>query len=293
MEFAYVIVNAATWAMTTFLVAAGLTLIFGFLHIFNFAHGALFMIGAYLAYGFLSISAKPDVSLLMYIVIIVFVTGLIGILGLAIDVSIFKQLNKASPEYMLLATYALLLIITGAVELIWGPNFYNAPSPSLLSRSFKFGVMILPVINFWIIALGVCAYIGMYVLLYQTETGLLVRLTVQDPLMASLMGIDIHKIRWLIIFIGFGLVGLAGAALVGNQGLSPTLGDAFLIQAFAVVIVGGLGSIRGAFIASWLLGFAEAAGVNLLPDLPGIYYLIALIGVMLVRPSGISGKGVH
>jgi branched-chain amino acid transport system permease protein len=191
---------------------------------------------------------------------------------------------------VLIATYALLLVCVGAVKLIWGLDFRSVMPPASLNSAIFLGDLIMPTYTMFVIAAGVVVFIALELFISRTRTGQLIRVVAMDGWMARVLGIDIKRVYLVTVAISFGLAGLAGGLLSANQSLSPELGGIFLLQAFGVVIVGGMGSIRGAFIASILLGLIESFGSTLVPEYPGIFYLIALAVILLIRPQGIMGR---
>lgn len=281
--------NGLAWAMATFLVAAGLTLIFGILHILNFAHGGFFMIGAYIAFSIMG-AFGGSLPLWLYLVAAVGAGMVIGLLGWAVDWLVFRRLRHVEDAYSLIATYALLLICGGAVQLIWGLNYLSVMPPPALNSVVFLGDFFMPTYTIFIILCGVVAYVGLELLISRTQIGRLIRVVAADPWMAQLLGLNVKRIYLVTVIFSFGLAGLAGGLLMPNQSLSPELGGLFLLQAFGVVIVGGMGSIRGAFLAALLLGLIESFGTYLFPQYPGIFFLLALAVILLIKPEGIMGK---
>ena len=281
--------NGLSWGMATFLVAAGLTLIFGILHILNFAHGGFFMIGAYLAYSAMS-AMGGSLPIWLYILVALGAGLVVAAMGVVVDYVIFRRLRGVEDAYVLIATYALLLVCVGAVQMIWGLNFMSVTPPAALNSALFLGDLIMPTYTLFVIICGVAVFIGLELFISYTRTGQLIRVVAMDAWMARLLGLDVKRIYLITVAISFALAGLAGGLLSANQSLSPELGGVFLLQAFAVVVVGGMGSIRGAFIAAILLGQIESFGSVFFPNYPGIYYLIALAIILLVKPEGILGK---
>src|SRR5690606_34580746 len=142
----------------------------------------------------------------------------------------------------------------------------------------------------FVIGCGVLVFVALELFMSYTRTGQLIRVVALDPWMARLLGLDVKKFYLITVVVSFALAGLAGGLLSANQSLSPELGGIFLLQAFAVVVVGGMGSIRGAFLAAILLGQIESFGSVFFPNYPGIFYLVALALILLVKPEGLLGK---
>ena len=288
-DIGFIVFNGLSWGMATFLVAAGLTLIFGILHILNFAHGGFFMIGAYVAYTLMTIIGGP-LPLWLYIVVALAAGVIVAGLGVLMDMLIFRRLRNVEQAYAMIATYALLLICVGAVQMIWGLNFMSVPPPAALNSAIFLGDITMPTFTLFVIVCGVLVFLALEAFMSLTRTGQLIRVVAVDPWMARLLGLDVKRIYLVTVVISFALAGLAGGLLSANQSLSPELGSIFLLQAFAVVVVGGMGSIRGAFLAAILLGQIESFGSMFFPNYPGIFYLVALAAILLVRPEGLLGK---
>ena len=283
------LVNSLTWAMATFLVAAGLTLVFGTLHILNFSHGGFFMIGAYAAYSFAQWVGSTD-SAAVYLAGTLAAGVLVALLGLVVDRLVLRRLAGVEDAYILIATYALLLVCEGATKLVWGLKYHSVMPPRALDGAWVLGQAVVPRMSLFIIAAGVLSFIALEVFMNRTRAGRLVKAIAVDPWMARLLGINVRRVYTATVALGFGLAGLAGGALLANQALSPSLASGFVIYAFGVIIVGGMGSIAGAFVGSILLGLIDAAGQWVLPGLPGLPFFAAMTLILLLRPQGLMGK---
>ncbi len=282
--------NALVWGMATFLVAAGLTMIFGILHVLNFSHGGFFMIGAYVTWTLTNWSVLSG-NLAGFLTASVLAAVAIGLVGIVVDRAIFRRLAHVDGAYVLVATYALLLVCNGFVKLVWGLNVVSAsPPPELFEVSFV-GNLVLPHYSVFVIVAGVVVFLALEWLINMTSVGRLIQAIAIDPWMARLLGVNVGLIYSATVVIGFALAGLAGGVLVANQSLSPDLAGIFIIQAFGVVIVGGMGSIRGAFLAAILLGLVDSFGTALLPQMPGVLFFVALAVILLVRPRGLIASG--
>jgi branched-chain amino acid transport system permease protein len=260
-----------SWGMATFLVASGLTLIFGILHILNFAQGGFFMLGAFIA-STLVARLGGDVSIWSYL-----------------GVSVVAAAGVAD-IYVLIATYALLLLTIGAAKLIWGADPLAVAPPRELGGALFIGGAVLPTYSIFIVACGIAVYVGLELLIRCTRYGQVVQAVGLDPWTARLLGVNVGVVYSVSLVIGFGLAGLAGGLLAANQSLTTSMGDTFVIQAFGAMVVGGIGSISGAFAASLLLGLVEAFGDTYVPQYPGIFFFIGLGLMLLVRPRGFAGR---
>jgi len=278
--------NGLFSAMVVFLFATGLTLIFGILRILNFAHGGFFMIGAYLAFTLVR-AFGGDMSVGSYLLISIVAGIAVGLCGLVVERLIFRRLQQVDEAYSLIATYALLLISEGAVKAIWGVSFHSVTTPNALGGAVVVGGLVMPVFALFIIALGVLCYAVLEWILQHTAAGKLMKSLASDPWMAGMLGINVPRFYAWIVVIGFFLAGLAGGLLLPNQTLSPSLASVFVVQAFGVLIVGGMGNIRGAFLASILLCVVDSYGSVLFPQVPGIFFYVAMAVMLLARPQGL------
>jgi len=282
------LVNSLTWAMATFLVAAGLTLVFGTLHILNFSHGGFFMIGAYVSYSVINALGGSD-SIGMYLFSSLVAGAVVTLLGWVVDRWVLRRLAGVEDAYILIATYALLLVCEGGTKLIWGLKYHTVMPPQVLDGAWMLGQAVMPKMSIFIIVCGFLVYLLLEYFLNRTKFGRLVKAIAVDPWMARLMGINVRMVYTTTVAIGFALAGLAGGLLMANQTLSPNLASGFVIYAFGVIIVGGMGSITGAFLGSVLLGLIDAFGQWVLPGLPGLPFFIAMTLILLIRPQGLMG----
>jgi len=284
-----ILFNAMIWAMATFLVASGLTLVFGILHVLNFSHGGFFMIGGYVAYTVLSMFGA-DIPLWAYLVAAIVASVAMGGTGVAVDTLVFRRLKSVDGVYVLIATYALLLVCDGVVKLIWGLNYLSVSPPKELLDVIFLGGAILPTFSIFVILSGVVVFLVLDYVLNRTSAGRILQVIAIDPWMAGVVGINVSSVyRWTVI-TGFALAGLAGGLLVANQSLSPDLAGIFILQAFGVVIVGGMGSVRGAFVASIFLGLVEALSATYLPNYPGVLFFATIALVLIIRPEGLLSR---
>ena len=289
-QYGLMILNGLTWGMTVFLTAAGLSLVFGILHILNFAHGGFVMLGAYVAYSILALFAVN--SLWLFFGVTIACAVVLSVLGVLVDKFVFARLRSVSESYSLIATYALLLLCQGLVKVIWGINFLSVPPPPELAGALELGTTFVPSYVLFVISVGVLTFFGLDYLVHRTEIGKTVQSVALDPWMASILGINVQLVLIGTVALGVALAGVAGAILSVNQSLSPDMGSTLIIQAFGVIIVGGMGNIRGAFLASILLGVITAFGDRIFAEIPGLFFYIALIAILLLRPQGLL-KGLR
>ncbi|CAH1663726.1 MULTISPECIES: ABC transporter permease [unclassified Chelatococcus] len=287
-QILFAVANGLASGMAVFLVAAGVTLIFGLLRILNFAQGSFFMVGAYVAF---SITGTSPGSLWSFLFASVVAGATVAALGLLTEKAIFRRLRKYDEAYTLIATFALMMALDGAVKLIWGLNYHSTSSPPALAGVFIFGPVILPLYSVFLIGLGLAVFVLLEFGIHRLWIGKIVQSLASDQWMSGYVGINVPAMLTLTVVAAFFLAGLAGGLLLPNQSLSPALSHAFLLLAFIAVIIGGLGNIRGAFMASLVLGLVDSLNAVLLPDQPGIAMYVAMVGCMLWRPAGILSAG--
>jgi branched-chain amino acid transport system permease protein len=216
----------------------------------------------------------------------------LSLLGVLVDKLVFARLRGVSESYSLIATYALLLLCQGIVKVVWGINFLSVPPPPELAGAVELGSTFVPSYVLFVIAAGVLTFFALDYLVHRTEIGKTVQSVAVDPWMASILGINVQLVLIGTVALGVALAGAAGAILSANQSLSPEMGSTLIIQAFGVIIVGGMGNIRGAFLASILLGVITAFGDRIFAEIPGLFFYLALIAILLLRPQGLL-KGLR
>lgn len=287
-QLTFAVMNGFTTGMAVFLVASGLTLVFGILKVMNFSHGAFFMVGAYVAYSILGDGTPTVFELLVAAV----GAGLVvAALGWLTDWVVLKRLMAADEHYVLIATFALLMLMRGATKLVWGVDFHSVNQPEVLSGITMIGGVPVPLFSMLIMGAGVVLFLLLDLVLHRAWVGKIIQSIANDRWMTALLGYNVPALFTGAVVIAFGLAGIAGGLLLPNQGLSPELGDTFVMLCFIVCVVGGLGSIRGAFIAAILLGVVEGLSAIYLSQFPGIGLYLFLIVVLLLRPQGLAGSG--
>lgn len=252
--------NGLQFGLMLFLLAAGLTLVFGIMDMVNLAHGSLYMVGAYVA---ASVSAKTG-SFPLAVAVAIAATALLG--GL-LEVSLLRRLYRRDHLSQVLATFALILVANDGVRMIWGDMPMMLSMPEALSGPVEIGWFIYPSYRLFIIGVGVTAAAGLYWLVSRTRLGMWVRAGASNREMARAMGINV---RWLFTFIfaiGAALCALAGALLGPLLAVQAGMGENILILTFVVIVIGGIGSVRGALAASLIVGMTDTLGRALLPAL--------------------------
>jgi branched-chain amino acid transport system permease protein len=281
------LIGGLAQAVPLFLVASGLTLIYGVMRILNFAHGAMFMLGAYILDGILGGKAVSEPTFLGAVLL----TGVIvGALGLTIEPVVFRTLYKAQPEVTLLASYGLLLVLVGGAPLLWGDQILSQNLPSGFNGTVQ--AVGITISNYTIVELLIGLVIAVLLtwMLRKTSIGARATALAEDREMAQALGIRANRINLTVFGLGSLLAGVAGALVAPTVSISSTLALAFIIQAFAVVLMGGLGSVGGALIASIILGIIDTAMTTYTPSL-AVYSFYIVLGVFVaVRPQGLFGR---
>lgn len=283
-ELAFAVFNAAAFGMAIFLVAAGLTLIFGLLRLLNMAQGGFFMIGAYTAY---SVMGRDVQSFGMFMVGILAGGIVVALLGLLTDRLVLRRLRNVDPHYVLIATFALMMVCTGVTKLIWGVEFFSVNPPPGLDKPLNPFGLFFSAYQLFVIGAGIVVYFVLDLAIHRLWFGKLMQALSADPWMSEVLGINVSFGVAASVMVSFLLAGLAGGMLLPNQSLSTGLGDSYLMYAFFAVIIGGLGNIRGAFIGSLVLGLVQSLNTVLLPSVPGLAVYVALAIFLLVKPNGL------
>jgi ABC-type branched-subunit amino acid transport system permease subunit len=283
-QWGFAVLNGFASGMGIFIVAAGLTWLFGILKILNMAHGAFMMIGAYVAFSI--IGRDPD-SVSSFIGAAIAAAVVCGALGYITDRLVFRRLREVDYHYVLIATFALVMICEGVAKLIWGSETVSIMPPPLLDEPLQIGPLLVPAYTLFLIGAGLAVAIVLEIVVNRLFLGKIMQTLAADVWIAGVLGINVPLALMLSVVASFGLVGLAGGLMLPNQSLSPYMGDSFLILAFFSVIIGGLGNIRGAFCASILLGLVQNVAVLLVPSLPGLSIYVVLAIFLIWMPNGL------
>ena len=282
--FVSALLNSLEFGLLLFVIASGLTIIFGVLGILNFAHGALYMLGAYFAYTVMRYGALP------FWVAVTVVPLAVAALAVAIERLLLRRIYGRHPTYALLLTFALLLILDDAVRLIWGAGYHVVDPPELLRGTVELFGAIYPRYGFFIIAAAVAIGVAIWFVFTRTHIGKTVRAAAIDREMAQALGINVAGLYTVVFAFGAGLAALAGALAAPIRALGPSMGDRIIIESFIVVVIGGLGSIPGALVGALILGVLHGFGGRWLPDLDIILPYLGMALVLLWRPQGLLGR---
>jgi branched-chain amino acid transport system permease protein len=283
----FTLVNGLTTGMAVFLVAAGLTLVFGIMRILNFAHGAFFMIGAYVASTLVGSAPRSVLALVAAAVVAALV---VGVLGIVVQRFVLRRIQHVDEHYMLIATFAVMLVCVGFVKLVWGMEFLSVDPPPGIDAGVEIAGLFIPAFSLFIIGSGIVVFQVLDLVIHRAWAGKMITAIARDGWMAELLGVNVPAGVMAAVGGSFALAGLAGGLLLPNQTLSPALGDTFLLLAFITVVIGGLGNVRGAFIAAILLGLIDGLNTMFLPSYPGVVVYFGMIAFLLLWPNGILGE---
>ena len=278
------LLNAVQYGLLLFLLASGLTLIFGIMGVINLAHGSFYMIGAYLAYWF----AKLTGSLWLAIPIGIVIAFAIGLL---LETAIFSRLYKRDHLYQVLLTFGLILIFEELRSILFGDEVHGVAIPALLDYSIPLtDTLSYPVYRLFITA--VCLAIAglLYFVIHNTRIGMMIRAGTSNREMAASLGVNIPLLFALVFAVGMCLAAFAGAIAAPISSVFPGMGNQILIICFVVVVIGGIGSINGALIASLAIGFADTVGKVIAAEYSGIVVYLVMALILLWRPQGIAHK---
>ena len=287
--------NALLYASVLFLIAGGLSLIYGVMRIVNLAHGNIYAFGAYVSawvVGLLVARAPAGTSPSLVLLLILLPAGALAAaaFGAVLEPTLLRPFYKRAEEYQLLVTFGLLMIIDDVIRWLWGPYPLTA---SVLFENFgsvNIGESIYPTYNFLVIAVGGLAAVFLWAFIYKTRFGVVLRATSQDMRMSSALGVNVNRVYVQAFTLGCLMAGLGGAIIVPSQSAVLGMGVDALILSFIVVVVGGLGSLEGALLGALIVGVVREAGITFFPEIElAVLYLIAAV-VLLIRPAGLFGR---
>jgi len=279
-----------TAAMFLFLIASGLSLIFGVLRVLNFAHGSFYMLGAYIAWQVVHWMHPTGAS--FWLATLGAAVG-VAILGGIIERLMFRYLYGREELYQLLFTYALVLILGDAAKFTWGTDQLSVSRPSILDGGFELLGATVPYYNLFIIVIGPLIALGVYLMLTRTGLGRMVRAAALDREMLDALGANVGWLYTGMFMLSAALAGLAGALVTPIQSIVPGMDVEIIVQAFIVVVIGGLGSFWGTFWGSMLYGQVLSFGILIFPGF-SLFSVFALMAVILiVRPWGLLGRPIR
>ena len=273
--------------MVLFLIASGLSLIFGVTRIVNFAHGSFYMLAAYLAYTFTAVLPLGPTAFYVAVLLAALATGLVG---LVVEVGLLRRVYRAPELYQLLATFALVLVVSDVVAFVWGRENKTGPSAPGLAGSVRILGQLFPSYDLALIAVGLVVALALWWVFQRTRWGVLIRAATQDREMVAVLGVDQRRLFTSVFVLGSALAGLGGALQVPRQALTNVMDTTIITEAFVVVVIGGMGSLPGALLAAMLIGVVDAFGVLWVPQLSLVMTFVVMAIVLIVRPWGLLGR---
>jgi branched-chain amino acid transport system permease protein len=283
------ILNSLFYAAVLFLIAAGLSLIFGVMSIVNMAHGTFYALGAYVTAWSVGLAAAvlPPAALFGFLLL---GAAAVALVGLAIEPTLLRRFYRRPEEYQLLVTFGLLLVLEDLIRLLWGGTPRTAGGLVDHLGLIRIGGLPYPVYNLAMIGVGVVAAVALWAFVYRTKFGVLLRATAQDRRMAAALGIDVGRIYILAFGVGCFMAGLGGAIVVPSQAAVLGMGVDVLVIAFVVVVIGGLGSLEGALVGALVVSALRTVTIQFWEEIElAALYLIAAV-VLLIRPTGLFGR---
>ena len=283
--------NGLASASSLFLVASGLTVIFGVSRIVNFAHGSLFMLGAYLAWTLTSFGPLAELGGFWGFWGAILLASLaVGALGALMEMTVLRRIYGAPELFQLLATFALVLIVQDVALFLWGPDDKFGPRAPLLRGAVEILGLRFPRYELFLIAVGPVVLGLLWLLFHRTRFGILLRAATQDREMVAALGVDQRLLFTGVFFLGAALAGLGGALQVPREAVTLHMDMAVIVEAFVVVVVGGLGSLPGAFLAALLIGELHAFGILIFPRITLVLVFLVMAVVLVLRPYGLLGR---
>lgn len=302
--FLILCLNGLQYGMLLFLIAAGLTLVFGVMGFINLAHGVQYMVGAYLAYAFVQLTGSFVVAVVLSLIAAL-------IFGLLLEYFVFRHLYKRDHLDQVLATFGIIIFLNELAKVVFGPATLSLAPPEFLSGSIQLTETLrYPVYRFVTIVAGLAVALALYFTVSYTRIGMLIRAGATTPEMVAALGVDIQRLFMIVFGVGAMLAGFAGVIAAPIFAIEPGMGDNILIVAFVVIIIGGIGSIGGAFVAALLVGLIDTLGRSLAtmvlstvfdpsfanqigPALASMLIYILMAAILVFRPKGLlPAKGV-
>ncbi|MBM7044578.1 MULTISPECIES: branched-chain amino acid ABC transporter permease [Rhizobium] len=266
------------------LLSLGLAIIFGMLRVINFAHGALYMLGAFTAYLLLAYAG------IGYWPALIVAPLIVGLFGALVERLCLRQLYKIDPLYGLLFTFGMALTIEGTFRYLYGSSGQPYAVPAELAGARNIGFMFLPVYRGWVIIASLIVCIGTWLLIEKTKLGAYLRAATENSVLVQVFGVNVPVLLTLTYGFGVALAAFAGVLAAPIYQVSPLMGSNMIIIVFAVVVVGGMGSIMGAIVTGYMLGIAEGLTKVFYPEASNIVIFVIMAIVLLIRPAGLFGR---
>ena len=284
-SFAFMqVLNSISLGMNLFIIAAGLSLIFGVLRVINFAHGVFYMFGAYIMY-----TVSKDLQLGFFTGVIAAAVGL-SVIAIIVERGLFQWLYDKEHLLQLLLTFAIVLIMGDMAKIIWGTDQLSVSYPEGLGGATNLGFTYYPTYRLMLCVVGPLIFLGLWFLIERTRWGRLTRAATQDMEMLSALGINVPTIYVTIFVIGSALAGVGGYLAAPINSPTPGMDATIIVECFVIVIIGGLGSLWGTFVGALIYGFVFNFGSVIVPNWQDVFAFLLLMAVLLIRPWGLFGK---
>jgi branched-chain amino acid transport system permease protein len=281
------ILSGVSRGMLLFIVASGLTLIFGVLRVVNFAHGSLYMVAAFVAY---SVTLWFGGGTWGFLAALVLAPVCVAALGTAIEMLLLRRIAHREHYYQLILTFAITLIVADSVKFIWGTDYQSVPRPSLLAGSILILGQPFPSYYIMLIIVGLIIAAVLELMLEKTRFGKTLKAAVADREMVGALGINVPLLYTAVFALGAWLAGIGGALAAPVGSIAIGIDNSIIIESFAVIIIGGVGSVSGALVGALLIGVLQAVGIMVAPRLATAFIFLALCAVLVLRPQGLLGK---
>lgn len=272
--------NALQLSMLLFLLSVGLTVIFGLMHFINLAHGALYALGAFVGVSAAGLAGSTWAAYAA-------APLAVALVGILLYVVLIRRLRRAGPMNQVLVTFGLIFVFLDLFRMIWGDIALGLAEPEALSGPTEFLGVVYPSYRLFIIGLGLAVMLVLSLVLSRSQVGAMIRAGVDNEAMAACLGINVERIFFIVFCVGCALAGLAGAVAAPVLSVTPDMGTAILIPTLIVVVVGGLGSLKGAIAGSLLTGFVQTFGAVQAPQLAAVAMYAMLAAVLIFRPAGL------
>lgn len=274
------VLNALAYSMLLALTALGLTMIFGFLKVVNFAHGAIYMLGAYFALTMINYVSNFWIALILAPI-------LVGLLGIVLERFLLRKLEQRDEIYSMLLTFGIALILENLVKMIWGTGNHTYNGPEFIQGSIDIFGYPYPAYRLFVIVFAIFICLLLYFLFHHTKLGIRVRAGTEDGDMAAALGINTKRLGMWIFGSGCTLAALAGVVAGPYLTLTPDMGGAIIITAFIVIVIGGMSNLLGTIVSALIVGFVQTIGSIFMPDFAMVFVYIVMILVLIINSQGI------
>jgi branched-chain amino acid transport system permease protein len=275
------LLNSVQYGLLLFMLAAGLTLIFGIMGVVNLAHGSFYMLGAYMAWSLATLTGSFTLAIVLGAVLSV-------LFGLALEWLLFRHFYQRSHLDQVLLTFGLIYIFEETRSIVWGDDVHGVSIPQALSASIPLTENLsYPVYRLFMSGLCIALAIGLYLLISKTKLGMKIRAGAFNSDMAQALGVNVKRIQMIVFALGVALAAIAGMIAAPISSVYPNMGSSVLIMCFVVVVIGGIGSVRGALIAALLVGLVDTFGKVLFPSVASMLVYVLMALVLLFKPEGL------